>query len=115
MRNMSFDLTTPQFVAKTKTVTRRIGWKFLKPGDLVCGVKKAMGLKKGEQLERLGIIHILSVTAEPLCDITQEDVVKEGFPNWTPEQFIKMLVDHYGISSTQVFNRIEYKYVDSSI
>lgn len=30
MRNISFALTTPQFLAGNKTVTRRMGWKFLK-------------------------------------------------------------------------------------
>ena len=46
-RNMSFALTTEQFKARTKTVTRRFGWWFLKPGDVVRGVEKAMGLKPG--------------------------------------------------------------------
>lgn len=26
-RNISFALTTPQFIARTKTVTRRMGWR----------------------------------------------------------------------------------------
>ena len=47
MRLMSFALTTRQFLAHEKTVTRRLGWEFLKPGDRVCGVEKGMGLKKG--------------------------------------------------------------------
>jgi hypothetical protein len=33
MRNMSFFLTTAQFLDGTKDVTRRKGWRFLKPGD----------------------------------------------------------------------------------
>ena len=56
-RNMSFALTTEQFLNRTKTVTRRKGWRFLKPGDVVMGCKKCMGLKPGEQLERLGLIR----------------------------------------------------------
>jgi hypothetical protein len=28
MRLMSFSLTTPQILARTKTVTRRMGWQF---------------------------------------------------------------------------------------
>ena len=35
MRNISFALTTPQFKARTKTVTRRKGWLMLQPGDPV--------------------------------------------------------------------------------
>lgn len=44
-RNISFALTTPQFRARTKWVTRRLGWLFLKPGDTLMGVEKGMGLK----------------------------------------------------------------------
>ena len=32
-RNMSFTLTTWQIREQTKTVTRRKGWQFLKPGE----------------------------------------------------------------------------------
>lgn len=46
-RNMSFTLTIEQMRARTKTVTRRKGWAFLKPGDLVWAVVKGMGLKPG--------------------------------------------------------------------
>lgn len=110
MRNMSFAMTTDQFKARTKTVTRRFGWWFLKPGDMVCGVEKGMGLKKGEKINRLGVIEIVSIRTEPLNAITQEDVVREGFPDWTPDQFVKMLVDHYRVDPTKSVNRIEYRY-----
>lgn len=77
---MSFSLTTAQFKTRTKTVTRRLGWSFLKPGDLVMGCEKCMGLKKGEKVRRLGVIQITGVRRELLCHIHQTDVVKEGFP-----------------------------------
>jgi hypothetical protein len=48
MRNISFSITRFQFCDRTKTVTRRLGWAKLKPGDVLMGVEKAMGLKKGE-------------------------------------------------------------------
>jgi len=59
-RNMSFAMTTEQFIARTKTVTRRFGWWFLREGDIVCGVEKAMGLKRGEQIKRLGLTGVSS-------------------------------------------------------
>jgi hypothetical protein len=34
---MSFALTTEQIRVQKKTVTRRLGWEFLKPGDLQLG------------------------------------------------------------------------------
>jgi hypothetical protein len=110
-RNMSFAMTTDQIKMRTKTVTRRFGWWFLKPGDEVRGVEKAMGLKKGEKIKPLAMVRIISTRAEPLDAITQDDVIKEGFPTWTPEQFVQMLVDHYGVSASSMVNRIEFEYL----
>lgn len=110
-RNMSFEMTTEQFKARTKTVTRRFGWWFLKPGDVVRGVEKSMGLRPGEKVKPLGMILVRSTRAEPLNAITQDDVIREGFPSWTPEQFVSMLVDHYGVSRTAKVNRIEFEYL----
>lgn len=111
MRNMSFAMTTNQVKARTKTVTRRFGWWFLKPGDVVRGVEKAMGLKKGEKIKPLAVIRIISTRSEPLDAITQSDVINEGFPDWTPDQFVQMLVDHYKIDPTKEVNRIEFEYI----
>lgn len=111
MRNMSFALTTKQFINKTKTVTRRFGWLFLKRGDIICGCKKTMGFRKGEKIEKLGMIRIVSVHREPLNEITQDDCIKEGFPEMSPEDFIKMLCGHYGCVSYETINRIEFEYI----
>jgi hypothetical protein len=111
-RNISFALTTPQFLAKTKTVTRRFGWWSLKPETVLCGVEKAMGLKKGEAVKKLGLIEVVSVRSEPLQAITAEDVIKEGFPHWTTNEFIDFLVKHYRIKPNKIVNRIEFKYMD---
>ncbi len=110
-RNMSFAMTTEQIKNRTKTVTRRFGWWFLKAGDEVRGVEKSMGLQKGEKIKPLAMVRIVSTRAEPLNAITQDDVVREGFPDWTPEQFIQMLVDHYKIDPNKTVNRIEFEYL----
>jgi hypothetical protein len=110
-RNMSFAMTTEQFKARTKTVTRRFGWWFLKPSDVVCGVEKGMGLKKGEKVVKLGLIEIVSTRCMPLCVISADDCVKEGFPEFTPEQFVAMLQKHYGCSPSDPVNRIEFIYL----
>jgi len=111
-RNMSFAMTTEQVRGRTITVTRRFGWWFLKPGDVVCAVEKAMGLQKGEKVKRLGMIRIVSTRAEPLDVITQKDVIKEGFPDWTPLKFVQFLVKYYGAADDLLVNRIEFEYVD---
>lgn len=104
-------MTTEQMRAGTKDVTRRFGWWFLKPGDRVMAVEKAMGLKKGQKPVPLYEIEVIAVRGEPLNAITQEDVIREGFPDWTPAQFVQMLVDHYKIDPTKTVNRIEFKRV----
>lgn len=110
-RNISFALTTPQFINGTKDVTRRFGWWNLKKGDVLCGVKKAMGLKRGEQIERLGLIEVVSVKPEPLNAITQDDVIREGFPDWQPSDFVEMLCKVHKCQPDAIVNRIEFKHI----
>ena len=100
-RNMSFMLTTEQIRNRTKTVTRRIGWEFLKAGDIVNAVEKARGLKKGEKVKRICQIRIKSIRwGEALYRITKEDCVKEGFPEITPDEFIDMFCRHNKVWAT---------------
>ena len=114
-RNISFAMTTQQIKDKTKTQTRRFGWWFLKPGDVLCGVEKAMGLKKGEKIKRLSYIKVISTKKEPLNKLSKKDFIKESFTNWTPEQFIQMLVDYYKIDPSKECNVIEFEYMDGDI
>ncbi|QDT07976.1 hypothetical protein K227x_64060 [Rubripirellula lacrimiformis] len=83
-RNISFALTTQQIRDKTKTVTRRKGWKFLKPGDILNGCVKCMGLRPGEKIERLGQIYVTDVRREPL-NLIQDGAAKEGFPEMSAD------------------------------
>ena len=114
MKNMSFAMTTEQVVAQTKTVTRRFGWYRVKPGDFIQPVQKSMGVKRGEKVVRLGSpIIVVSARIEPLDLITQEDVAKEGFPDWTTDQFVSLLTHHYNCKPWEPVNRIEFKYTKS--
>ncbi len=110
-RNISFAMTTKQVLGQTKDVTRRFGWWFLKPGDKLTGVKKSMGLRKGEKVKRLCDIEVVSVRSEPLNAITQGDVVREGFPDWTPDQYVQLIVGHYKCDPAKSINRIEFRYL----
>ena len=110
-RNISFAHTTPQFLARTKTVTRRNGWRFLKAGDTLMACRKVRGLKQGEELERLGPIRVVSVRTEPLHAITAEDVVLEGYPEWTREQFIEHYCRINNCSPEVEVTRIEFAYL----
>ena len=70
MRMMSFALTERQLMDGSKTVTRRIGWRDLKPGARLLAVRKAMGLKPGEKVQPLCEIEVVSVRRERLDAIT---------------------------------------------
>lgn len=109
MRNISFALTTRQFLAGTKTVTRRIGWKNLKAGTRLMGVEKGMGLKKGEKVKRLGEIEVVSVTRERLKWIGPGDVCLEGFMGSTPAQFIEFFCAANGCKPSDWVTRIQFK------
>lgn len=111
-RHMSFFLTTAQFTDRSKTVTRRIGWNFLKPGDVLMGVQKCQGLKKGEKVRELGLIKIISTKKEPLLAITDDDVAKEGFPGKSKDWFVAFFMQHLGGYAADVqVNRIEFEYL----
>ena len=113
MRNMSFMLTTEQIRNRTKTVTRRLGWYFLKAGDYVCACKKCQGLKKGEKIEKISTIKIISVRQERLDNITKQECIKEGFPDMSPSEFIGMFCKEMTCSTIQDVNRIEFEYTDN--
>jgi len=122
-RNMSFSMTTEAIRDGSKTVTRRLGWSFLKPGDLLWACEKCMGLKKGEKVKRLALIRVVSVTDEPLNKIVeygQSECDREGFPHLTPIGFVHMFIAANHLerrtysAATQVVNRIEFAYVEEA-
>ncbi|OKL45033.1 ASCH domain-containing protein [Pseudovibrio exalbescens] len=111
-RNMSFALTKQQIINRKKTVTRRFGWAFLKPGTVLNAVEKGMGLKPGEKVKRLCQIRVVSVQTECLKDISQEDCAREGFPEYSPEDFVRMFADHHKRPPESKVNRIEFEYLE---
>lgn len=123
MRNISFMLTTQQIRDRQKTVTRRLGWRKLKAGDLLCGVEKGMGLKAGEKIVRLAVVRVVSVRVEPLRRITDDldyglaECEREGFSahptlRW-PSSFVEFFCGtHRGCTPETEVTRIEFEYVD---
>lgn len=118
-RNISFAKTTRQFRERTKTVTRRKGWKDVKPGQILNGCVQCMGLKPGQAIERLGQIRVLSARREPLSAMSDpdnpeygnEEAIKEGFPELTGVQFVEMFCRDLDAESDEVLTRIEYEYL----
>lgn len=116
-RNMSFALTRNQIEARTKTVTRRTGWKFLKVGDVLNAVNRTMGFQLGEHPVHLAKIRVKDVRREPLNAITFEDVEAEGLADHPAIQgFPSCFVDffcrsHKGCTPETEVTRIEFEYV----
>jgi hypothetical protein len=77
---MSVSHTEQAVRDRTKTVTRRLGWAFLRPGDTLTLCRKVMGRKAGEPLLRLAEVEVVDVRRVPLYDIDLEDVEAEGVP-----------------------------------
>lgn len=112
-RNMSFSLTTDQIRNRTKTVTRRKGWRNLKRGDVLNACVKCMGLKPGEKIQLLGQIRVVSVRRERLWQIGEEHdgPSREGFPWMSNMQFVEMFCKHMGGDADQEVTRIEFEYL----
>jgi hypothetical protein len=123
MRNISFMFTQPQIRARTKTVTRRLGWATLKAGDLLRGVEKGRGLKAGEKVGTLAVIRVVDVRPEPLFLMTADldygriECEKEGFAGHStlsrPGAFVEYFcASHRGCTPDTVVTRIEFEYVN---
>lgn len=111
-RLMSVAYTEHAVRRRTKTVTRRKGWAFLRPGDRITLCRKVMGRKPGEPLVRIADVEIVDVRREPLRAITAEDVALEGFPELSPAAFIdRFFVQAQGIAPDAVVTRIEWRYL----
>jgi hypothetical protein len=123
MRNISFALTREQIRNRTKTVTRRNGWRALKPGTLLQGVLKSQGLKRGEKITKLAVIRVVDTSQEPLNRMTDDvrygiaECVKEGFAYHPtlrfPSEFVKFFcASHKGCAPETEVTRIEFEFVD---
>jgi hypothetical protein len=112
MRRMSFMKTIAQIQARTKTVTRRLGWSNIRVGERLLAVDKARVQRKGDRALILGVIEVVSVREERLGHITEAELVLEGFPGWPRESFLKMFCTMNECNALDVVRRIEFKYID---
>lgn len=113
-RLMSVALTEQAVRDRTKTVTRRLGWQHLMPGDRLTLCRKVQGRKPGEPLERIATVLVLDVRREPLSFIDSDDVVREGFPGWygNPQAFVDMFCAAMRCGPHDLVTRIEWRYLD---
>lgn len=110
MQNISCSHTIAQVRARSKTVTRRLGWAGLQPGTLLRVVEKAMGLKPGEKIVPLAVVRVVSVRRERLIDMTDEDCAREGFPQMDRLEFIRFFARAFKCDPRKTVTRIQWKY-----
>jgi len=112
-RLMAVSLTGQQVRDRTKTVTRRTGWRMLRPGDQLTLCAKVMGRRPGEPLDRIANVEVTSVRRERLDAITASDVTAEGFPQMTPAAFVSFFcAAHRGCAPGTEVTRIQWRYLD---
>jgi len=118
-RNQSFMLTKKQYRDQTKNVTRRNGWAFAKVGDIVNGCEKCQGLKKGEKIVKMGQHRFVDLRWEPLRQMIdnpeygKNEVVREGFPNMTPQEFVDMYCEHNKCTPETMVHRMKFEYLNA--
>lgn len=125
-RLMSVSHTADAVIARQKTVTRRLGWLFLKPGDTLTLCRKVMGRKAGEPLERLAEVEVIDVSRVRLNQIDLDEIESEGVPariwaasshEWAcedcgPLAWAEWFARQMGASSTSIeVTRIEWRYL----
>lgn len=113
---MAVALTEDAVRRREKTVTRRVGWWFLRPGDRLTLVRKSMGRRRAdgtvEPLVRLAEVEVVTVNREPLAAIPLADVAREGFPAWSTWHFIRFFCENMRVTPDTEVTRIEWRYLD---
>lgn len=111
---MSFSMTKPQFRDRTKTVTRRLGWENLEPGEHFLGIEQGQGMKKGERQIVMGECVAVDVRRERVDVVTMDDVIKEGFPLMTADGFVAFFCKGHRCAPSKIITRIEFQYVEAA-
>lgn len=118
MRVISMQFTHKQFCDGSKDVTRRLGWLYAVPGLRLRVVRQAMGLKWGQHMETLGYVELVNVRREPLSRMIADrnygpiECRREGFPEWTPDQFVRFFCETHFVKPYALVTRLEYKRIE---
>lgn len=110
-RLMAVSMTEDAVVARTKTVTRRLGWANVRVGEVLQLARKVMGRRAGEPLVIVARVRVVAHSWERLDTITAAEVAREGLP-MTPAEFVAFFCAGHGCEPGTVVHRIEWEYLD---
>ena len=112
---MSFPDTAAEVRERLQTVTRRPGWRFLKPGDLILAIEPRTRARARE----LAVLRIRRVRVEPLSRLdiatyAEDELPREGLPCWSKDHFVATFLRRHRLKSADVdVTRIEFEYVET--
>lgn len=79
--------------------------------------KGKVNLKEGEKVEvycggkRIGVAKIIKIKAKEFCEISKEDILKDGFKS--KRKLKKALRKHYkSVRSKDIFSLIEFEWIE---
>jgi hypothetical protein len=124
MRRMAFPDTASEVRERMQTVTRRPGWRFLKPGDLVLAIDSrphGHAASAGAAAHELAVLRIRDVRVEPLSRLAgdatyaEDELPREGLPCWSTDHFIATFLRRHRLKSADVdITRIEFEHVEEA-
>ncbi|MGH9159145.1 MAG: ASCH domain-containing protein [Vicinamibacteraceae bacterium] len=122
MRRMSFSHAASEVRARMKTVTRRVGWRFLKPNELIQAVDTARGSRSAEPARLLAVLRVRDVRVEPLARLienaryAEDELPREGYPCWSRDDFIARFLRRHRLTTADIdVTRIEFEYVELDV
>ncbi len=115
-RLMAVSLTESQVRDRSKTVTRRMGWRNLRTGERLTLCRKVMGRRRAdghvEPLVRIVDVEVVEVGLERFDAIAPDEVAAEGFPEMTPAEFVEFFCgSHRGCTPDSTITRIKWRYL----
>lgn len=107
---LDFPYTKKYIKNRVQTVTRRIKCPSMQPGDLFTACEK---FKDNEPCFILlhHQLRVVSKQEEKLCDISQRDVYKEGFPHVTVAEYLDLFKRRHKCKDEQIVIRIEFEHI----
>ena len=115
---MSFSHSAAEVQARLQTVTRRVGWRFLKAQDLIEAVASE-GREGRGAVRVLAVLRVTDVRVEPLARLVrdagyaEDELPREGLPCWSRDHFIAAFLRRHRLKTPEIdVTRIAFEYVD---